>query len=98
MNVRATTLVRILFWTPIAAAVPAFFIIRDAVPDLNRNSIGDGFRKLNVFVDAFAPVVGVCWALAILVASLRAARNGSAGPIVAIILTILAFAVLWAAL
>lgn len=54
-------LARLLFWTPILLAVPVFFFVGDTVPDLNRGSIGDGFRKLNVLFSAMIPIFAICW-------------------------------------
>ena len=64
-----TRLARLLFWTPVVLAVPVFYFVGHAVPDLNHGSIGDGFRRLNVFVSAVFPVGAVCWlsAMAIVV-------------------------------
>lgn len=58
-------LAKLLFWTPILIAVPAFFIVGNTVPDLNHGSIGDGFRRLNVYLSAMIPVFAICWFAAI---------------------------------
>jgi|GEM_PF-3376324 hypothetical protein len=55
---------RIMWWTPIVCLPIAFIAIQQFVPDLNRNSIGDGFRKLNVFFGVIGPLAVTCWGIA----------------------------------
>ena len=58
---RLYRLVKLLFWMPIVIFVPVFLLVRDTVPDMNHGSIGDGFRKLNIFFSAMFPVGALCW-------------------------------------
>ncbi len=53
-----------MWWTPIVCLPIAFISIQQFVPDLNGNSIGDGFRKLNVFLDVVVPLAVTCWSIA----------------------------------
>ena len=64
---RLRRIARILGWSPFLIAVPTFFIVAELIPDRNRGSIADGFRKLNVFFSVILPVAGCCWVAAILI-------------------------------
>lgn len=54
----------LLWWTPIAACPIIVLAIQYWIPDLNRNSIGDGFRKMNVMASVSVPLGIVSWSLA----------------------------------
>lgn len=58
---RLRRLAKLLFWLPIVLAPIVLLALSRIVPDLNGNSIGDGFRKLNVWFSAGLPVVAGCW-------------------------------------
>lgn len=57
---------RCLWIAPLIIAIPTFFVAAESIPDMNRGSIGDGFRKLNVFLAVMGPLVSICWGLAFL--------------------------------
>jgi hypothetical protein len=57
-------MIAILFWSPLVAAIPVLVLIREWVPSMNGGSIGDGFRKLNVYLSVMAPITIVCWTAA----------------------------------
>ncbi len=42
-------------------------IVGYAIADLNNGSIGDGFRKLNVFLSVIIPLSCACWSIALLI-------------------------------
>ena len=65
----ARRLARLLFWTPLLCVAPVFFYVGENVPDLNRGSIADGFRKLSAAVSTLAPLAAVCWILAVALAA-----------------------------
>ncbi|MCA9192990.1 MAG: hypothetical protein KDB03_14540 [Planctomycetales bacterium] len=65
---------RLLWLAPPVLAIPAFFAVREYVPDLNRGSIGDGFRKLNVFLGVVGTLLWVCWGSAFLLTCLHDVR------------------------
>ncbi len=64
-------IVRLLWIAPLVFAIPAYFVVSEFIPDLNRASIGDGFRKLNVFLAVMGPLAILCWAFALLLTFLR---------------------------
>ena len=53
-----------MWWTPIVACPIVIVVIQHWIPDLNRNSIGDGFRKMNVMASVIVPLGIVSWGLA----------------------------------
>ena len=57
-------LAKLLFWMPIVLAPLALLAIKLMIPDLNGNSIGDGFRKLSVWFAIVPPIAATCWAFA----------------------------------
>ena len=57
---------RCLWIAPFIIAIPTFFVVAESIPDMNRGSIGDGFRKLNVFLAVMGPLSSICWGLALL--------------------------------
>lgn len=77
---RWSRIVNLLFWVPLAAAIPIFEIVRRLVPDIG-DGIGAQIWKLNVSLGVVCPVIGVCWLAAILIESVVATRRGSVWPI-----------------
>lgn len=57
---------RCLWITPFIVSIPTFFVVAESIPDMNRGSIGDGFRKLNVFLAVMGTLASICWGLAFL--------------------------------
>lgn len=57
---------RCLWLAPFIIAIPAFLVVAESIPDMNQSSIGDGFRKLNVYLAVMVPFISICWGLAFL--------------------------------
>jgi hypothetical protein len=96
MKLAKPTLVKILICTPVLAAIPVFFIVGESIPDLNGGSIGDGFRRLNVFLNVVFPVTAVCWGAAFLISfvgDLRKGRLGSMALLIGVLLLVAALSI-----
>lgn len=52
---------RILWWTPIVSGPIVFVAMQQLIPDLNGNSIGDGFRKMNAMASVIIPLGIASW-------------------------------------
>ena len=55
---------RILWWTPVVGCPIVFVAIQQLIPDLNGNSIGDGFRKMNAMARVIIPLGIASWSVA----------------------------------
>jgi hypothetical protein len=94
MKVRASVVSKLLFWVPLAAAVPACDIINRSVPDKLGGGIGAGLEKLNVELGVVMPVIGVCWAAAFLIEWWTAIRRRSMWPVTLVLGLLMLAAVL----
>ena len=62
---RRYRLAKRLFWLPIIVLIPVFIIVGETIPNVNHGSIGDGFRRLNVFLAIMFRIFALCWVLAL---------------------------------
>lgn len=63
--------VRVLWIAPFLIAVPVFFAVAELIPDQSDGSIGDGFRKMKVYLGVVGPITICCWGPALLLAALN---------------------------